>query len=636
MNQGNNSGKKLSPQILIPAIVGAICVVVVLAVVLLATPKKATASQLQENLKLGSKYLEAGEYDKAEVAFNDALKIDKKSTDATLGLANVYNGKKQPEKALNMLKKAGKNITSTSKSSMKKNSDVWNSRMSNYQNAFAQTKNLFQQQGNTSQVDAAAKEEQKVIKNVTNIINIYIVKDDTPTPEPTVTPTPTSSDNMDDGSGDAASGGLEKKREVTAPPEQVADPIVTATPDPQEYPDPSEEPDPSEDPFQDIENPDDPDPSEDIEVDQNGEYAVDENGQTSDGGDYSPYDYDPYNADNVSYNTDPAYNGDNTDTADSQDTSYDTGSTENGTETTETDTGNTEADTGSTENASDVPSPGQEESYNEIPQGEEQTINVEQPETAEAGTGSDEEILSAYAAQMEISKYTGGSVAYTDSTSMAAVNGVLATEQRDFDGDQRPELLVVSVSGGKMEFTLYKAENGEAQQIAYETADPGFGDPVEGITYSGSQECFIKDNGTSVDIGIAGYYSGMSGENGTPEARLAVAVYKLNSDGTLSVTGNAALVNGTQLYLNGTTPQEGGKDAFISELSKMGLTGSWVSESADALAAMDLINNPMQDTAGVPNPVNAGLSSKETGVQDLAVINVGMQPGSATMDFSVK
>ena len=68
----------------------------------------------------------------------------------------------------------------------------------------------------------------------------------------------------------------------------------------------------------------------------------------------------------------------------------------------------------------------------------------------------------------------------------------------------------------------------------------------------------------------------------------------------------------------------------------MGLSGSWVAESADMLAGMDLLHNPMQDTAGVPNPINTGLSAKETGVQDLAVINVGMQPGSSSMDFSVK
>ena len=40
----------------------------------------------------------------------------------------------------------------------------------------------------------------------------------------------------------------------------------------------------------------------------------------------------------------------------------------------------------------------------------------------------------------------------------------------------------------------------------------------------------------------------MSGENAMPEARLAIALYTVNSDGTVSQTGNAALVNGTQLY----------------------------------------------------------------------------------------
>ena len=70
MNPNNNSGKKLSPQILVPMIAGIVCVLVILAVVIFVTPKKATASQLQENLNLGSKYLDAGEYDKAEVAFN--------------------------------------------------------------------------------------------------------------------------------------------------------------------------------------------------------------------------------------------------------------------------------------------------------------------------------------------------------------------------------------------------------------------------------------------------------------------------------------------------------------------------------------------------------------------------------------
>lgn len=43
MNPNNNSGKKLSPQILVPMIAGIVCVLVILAVVIFVTPKKATA-----------------------------------------------------------------------------------------------------------------------------------------------------------------------------------------------------------------------------------------------------------------------------------------------------------------------------------------------------------------------------------------------------------------------------------------------------------------------------------------------------------------------------------------------------------------------------------------------------------------
>lgn len=226
MNPNNNSGKKLSPQILVPMIAGIVCVLVILAVVIFVTPKKATASQLQENLNLGSKYLDAGEYDKAEVAFNDALKIDKKSTDATLGLAKVYNGKKQPEKALDMLKKTGENMKNVSTSSVKKDSAAWNSRVNDYQNAFENTKSIFKEQGKTSQVEETEKEEQDTTKYITLIINII---------NPTATPTPTTDPNeLDDGSNNSAGGaGLDsgKVGEVTAAPHPGDQTDPTSAPD---------------------------------------------------------------------------------------------------------------------------------------------------------------------------------------------------------------------------------------------------------------------------------------------------------------------------------------------------------------------------------------------------------------------
>ena len=653
MNPNNNSGKKLSPQILVPMIAGIVCVLVILAVVIFVTPKKATASQLQENLNLGSKYLDAGEYDKAEVAFNDALKIDKKSTDATLGLAKVYNGKKQPEKALDMLKKTGENMKNVSTSSVKKDSAAWNSRVNDYQNAFENTKSIFKEQGKTSQVEETEKEEQDTTKYITLIINII---------NPTATPTPTTDPNeLDDGSNNSAGGaGLDsgKVGEVTAAPHPGDQTDPTSAPDRDNT---ESEDGADQNAADDTDSTDDEDSTDDTDSTDASDYAEDTE-NPYDSSDY-PEDPDSETYDNPSdeagtteatnedvYGQDELPSGgsevsngeqnensyDNPGEASNEDT--DDNAYEDPAETSdENQDGNySEPDTETADDPA-IPTPGPAETYTETTEtSQTDETGTEQTDSNTAETADDDAVLAAYVAQVEISKYTGGSISYTDSTSMASVNGVLATDQRDFNSDGRPELLVISISGGKLQFELYRAENGEAQQIASESADPGFGDPVEGITYSGTQECFVKDNGTSVDIGIAGYYSGMSGENAMPEARLAIALYTVNSDGTVSQTGNAALVNGTQLYLNGTTPQEGGKDAFISEISKMGLSGSWVAESADMLAGMDLLNNPMQDTAGVPNPINTGLSAKETGVQDLAVINVGIQPGSSSMDFSVK
>ena len=559
MDKKNKTKKKLSPQVLIPMIVGIVCVCVILVVMTVIMPRKATASELQEKLDLGTKYLTAGEYEKAEVAFNDALKIDKKSTDATMGLARTYNGMQQPDKALDMLKKAGKNIENISNSSLKKNSDAWSQRISDYQNIFTDTKTLFKEQGNTSKIEDVEKEERKIIDIIIKVVHVT----------PTVTTPPEDFSNGDDSGNNS---GSEKEPDDPTPPEDQEQPGDPTPPEDQEQPD-----DPT--PPEDQEQPGDPTPPEDQE--QPGDPTPSEDQE-------QPDDPTPPEDQEQPEPTTP------------------------------------------TDDSSPV---------EEIPlEGEEPVEEPDTSENTEPDSMTDEEILSAYTAQLEASsaKYTGGTIAYTDNSSMSAVNGFLATEQRDFDGDQIPELLSVSVSDGALQFELYKVDNGEVVQTASETLDPGFGTPVDGITYSGSQECFIKDNGTSVDIGFASYYSGMSGDSGNPEARTEIVLYKVGNNGEVSLAGDISLVNGAQVYLNGDTPQDGGKETFISELSQIGLSGTWITESADVLTGMDLINNPMQDTAGAPNPINAGLSAKESGVQDLAIVNAGMQPGTSNMDFSVK
>lgn len=153
---------------------------------------------------------------------------------------------------------------------------------------------------------------------------------------------------------------------------------------------------------------------------------------------------------------------------------------------------------------------------------------------------------------------------------------------------------------------------------------------MEGVTYGGTQTCFIRENGAGFDIGMAGYYFGMNTGDGNPGAKTVAALYTMGADGSLNMSASASLINGTI-----SSPQEGGKDGFISALSSAGMSGSWVSESADMLAGMDLANNPVQDMAGVPNPLGGGLAGKEPGVQDLVVVNAGMQPGSGSMNFSV-
>ena len=97
MKEIKKKKSKPDPKILIPVIVGAVCVLMVATVIIFMNPENTTAGQLQKKLELGDKYLESGDYEKAELAFQEALKIDEKSPDATIKLADTYNKMKKPE-----------------------------------------------------------------------------------------------------------------------------------------------------------------------------------------------------------------------------------------------------------------------------------------------------------------------------------------------------------------------------------------------------------------------------------------------------------------------------------------------------------------------------------------------------------
>ena len=104
-----NSGLKI--YIVVPAIVGILCVASIVIAIVMGAPEKVNAARVSKQLELGNKYLSSAEYDKAEVAFNKSLRIDPKSVEAATGMAKVYNEKEQPEDAVKYLKKAADNIT---------------------------------------------------------------------------------------------------------------------------------------------------------------------------------------------------------------------------------------------------------------------------------------------------------------------------------------------------------------------------------------------------------------------------------------------------------------------------------------------------------------------------------------------
>ena len=67
-------------------------------------------ARLERQLKRAANYLEAEQYEEAEVAYNEALRIDSESNEAALGLAEVYNAQDKPEEADRMLQRVDQRI----------------------------------------------------------------------------------------------------------------------------------------------------------------------------------------------------------------------------------------------------------------------------------------------------------------------------------------------------------------------------------------------------------------------------------------------------------------------------------------------------------------------------------------------
>lgn len=250
-----------------------------------------------------------------------------------------------------------------------------------------------------------------------------------------------------------------------------------------------------------------------------------------------------------------------------------------------------------------------------------------------------EEILETYI-QENISVQPEASFGGTsvDSFSAASVmNGRVGMKETDLDKDGDPELLVISVQGGRLSFTVYKVVNGAVQETANVTAVcDGMGTPLSDMTYGSTQECFIRDNGANYIVGFASYLYGADAGDGTPAARTSVEAYQINGDGSASRLCAATIQNGDAVYSDGnaTTAQPGGQDLFAGMLGAAGLSGSWNAENADSLISMDLVNDPWQDMGWLPDPLAGGLN--EPGTEDLVIINADMGAGTGVMSLGLQ
>ena len=217
-------------------------------------------------------------------------------------------------------------------------------------------------------------------------------------------------------------------------------------------------------------------------------------------------------------------------------------------------------------------------------------------------------------------------------------DGILGIHKGDLDGDTFPELLVIRFQSGQIVWDIYRINGSEVEFVS--TTVPscnGLAQAMGDMDYEMSQTCFLKDNSGSFFIGIASNYRNVEEGEGTPCVRTSLEVYSITF-GACARLDSATILNGTYVYTNNdrSTSVEGGSEAFMSHAATAGLSGSWITESTDVLASMDILNNPGQDLSVVPDPLENGIASKELYVQDLIILSGKMSAGSGTIDISVQ
>lgn len=522
-----NQEKNKNMKIFLPIGAGCICIlVIVVAVVVLS--KTTPASKLQAKLDLGNKYLAEANYEKAEIAFSEALKIDEKSPDAAMGLADTYNKQKKPEKAAKYLAKASDNVKNMKLSDAEEYARKLKSQEEYYRRLINDI---------TKQDPNPEPEKQNVY--------VYILDNSeevftTPTPTPEMEVTTDSTDDPDI-----------KPDTPTPPPagETGSSPIleVSSTPVPEDS-EVSSTPAP--------ENPE----VNSTPTPENSESGV---SPTPDIGVSTP-------------------------SVPEQDVLAEETPIPELTET-------------------PVPEETPTPELTETPMPEETPMSEE--------SISPRELLISYANEVILSQspyasFDDSAIPYdygNGAGSAAALNGTLGMECRDLNGDGIEELLIISLKGGKIAFDVYEAEGENVTLKGSGTADAGFEGAVEGVVYSGTQECFIKENSGTYYVGIVCHYVGTNAGDGNPCTRTFAWIYSIGADGTPSGIASGSCADGADA------------DSFSSGISPTGLSGSWASEGLDN-----------------PGLLSGGLSSVESGVEDLVIVTGNMEAGSGSMNTTIE
>ena len=635
--------------IIVPAVAVLLCVAVIAAAMILGVPDKVSAAQAGKQIDLGNKYLAAADYDKAEVTFAKALKISPKSVKAATGMAKVYNKKKQPEKAVEYLKKASENLTDGEEVKEDTQEDA-----KERQKAVTETKEQIVAQGETGSQEQNAENNTKSssrdssnqaitvdLTKIEKIVNgtlgrlktVAIAKNDTPNEENTEEAdtdiSGKNSEGLDSGSVSKGTVSKNKSKKATATPEPTESPVIiiepeedsntpdiTVTGEPDKDPEITVTPEITATPEVTVtpEIPEDPDGAGNRVVDgipiakEDEEPAPDHEEE----GVVSYPEISPIGGDEES-EWELIEEGDQS--AEEADSSY---ATYDGTETVETEDPSSDSSDIYTED------PGTE--TEDMPDTEE----ISNTDTEDTTASDPESILENYV-EDTLSKETP-SVSWKDTqipftygeSSASALTGRLAVILEDLDGDGTKELLAVEAKDGDLAFNIYKAEDGTAELKASQTVTTGMQTPLSDISYGNTQECFLVNNSGKWEIGFVTYCYGFDSGDGTPAARTEVEVFDVESDITVKLCASGSVENGQ------------GQENLALDLEAAGLTGSWNSSNAESLQSIGYAENPVQDLSGVPDPVGEGISTKEKGCKDLAVMTVKMAAGSGILTVKSK